>query len=81
MDIAPKLADAVDDGVDVVIKAEIAGGGRYVAGVRPIGNIHVVIRQHRLHRAPQQGGVVAGHWRHNQHLRVVRAVGQSLEAL
>ena len=36
-----------------------AGGD--VAGVVPIGDVHVVLRQHGAHGAAQQGGEVAGH--------------------
>ena len=46
---------------------------RHLAGVEPVGDVDVVVGQHVADGAAQQRGVVAGHRRDDQHLRVARA--------
>ena len=47
------------DVVDVVVEVEAALDDRHVAGVGPVGDVDVEVLQEGLHRAAQQGGVVA----------------------
>ena len=70
MDVRPEIAAELHDVVDVVVEIEVALGERHLAGVGPVGDVHVVVGQQRLDRAAQQGGVVAAHRRHHQHLGI-----------
>jgi len=62
----------VDDVLDVFVKAEAALHQRDIAGVGPVGDIDVVVGQQGAHRAAQERGEVAGHWRDHQHARLFR---------
>ena len=64
-------SDEVDDVIDEVVEVEAAHGQRHVARVDPVGDVEIVLRQHRLDGAAQQRRVVARHRRDQQHLRVV----------
>ena len=79
MDVRPEIAAELHDVVDVVVEIEVALGERHLAGVGPVGDVHVVIGQQRLDRAAQQGGVVAAHRRHHQHLGIAPR-GVAMEA-
>ena len=59
----------VDNVVDVVIEVEAAGCERYHACIHPVGDIHVMVRQHVLHRAAQQRRIVARHGRNDKEFR------------
>jgi hypothetical protein len=61
--------------VDVVVEIELAFGHRHHAGVSPVGDVDVGMRQHRLDGAAQQRRIVARHWRHDQKLGVGTAAG------
>ena len=56
--------------VEIVVEIEAAGVQRHVAGVGPVGDEHLVVLQEGLHRAAQQGGVVARQRRDDQHGRL-----------
>jgi hypothetical protein len=58
---------------------EIALGQRHQACVEPVGDIDVVVGQHRAHGVAQQRGMVAGQRRHQQDLRVIEGC-RALEA-
>ena len=60
-----------DDVGDIVVEAEGAVGQRRVAGVAPVGDVDVVVRQQGLDRAAQQGGEVAGQRRDQQDARLL----------
>ena len=45
---------------------------RHVAGIDPVGQVDVVVRQHGRHRAAQQRGEMPRQRRHHQQLRLVR---------
>ena len=76
--VAAQRVQHLDDVVDVVVEVERAGGERHHPGVLPVGDVDVVVGQQRLDRAAQQRRVVAGHRRHQQHLRVAAlAVGRT----
>ena len=69
--LADRLEE-LDDIIDVVVEVEIAGGERHVARVVPVGDVDVVLGQHRAHRVAQQRREVARHRRHQQYLRLLR---------
>ena len=83
-------ADVADEFLHVghvVVQAEGAFGRRHHAGVHPVGHVHLVVAQQRVHGVAQQGGVMARQRRHHQHHRVVLQqrdgvgiVGVALEA-
>ena len=62
------MRQIVGDVVDIVVEIEAAGVERHVLGVAPVGDVDVVARQHPLHRAAQQRGVMARHGCHDQQL-------------
>ena len=66
----PKRAEHVDQVIDVIVEIEAALGQRHHAGIRPIGDHHLVGRQESLDGAAQQGRVMARHGRHDQELRL-----------
>ena len=49
--------------IDVIVEIERPGRKRNHPGVRPVGDVDVAMRQERLDRTAQQGGVMAGHRR------------------
>ena len=62
----------VDDVVDVVVEIELIRLHRDHAGVAPVGDVDLVIRQHRLDGAAKQSRVVARERGHDQHPRVLQ---------
>ena len=56
--------------VDVVVEVEFTFRQRYQAGVFPVGDVDLVVLEHGFNGVAQQGGVVAGQGRHNQHGRL-----------
>jgi hypothetical protein len=68
--------------VDVVVEVEPPFRQRHVAGVDPVGDVDVMFRQHRLDRAAEQGGEMAGHRRDDQNLGIAapfRRIGVAAE--
>ncbi|MFO1033605.1 MAG: hypothetical protein U1E15_05840 [Hyphomicrobiales bacterium] len=63
-----QVGEHVDDIVGVVIEVEGACGQRHAAGIGPIGNINVMVREHGFHGVAQQRGIVAGHGGDDQQL-------------
>ena len=63
------MREKLDHIVDIVVEVELALAGRHQLRVAPIGDVDIRHRQHPLHRAAQQRGIVAGHRRHDQQLR------------
>ena len=72
-------ADELAHVVDIVVEVERAGAHRHHAGVDPVGDVHVVVRQHRAHRVAQQSRVVPRKRRHHKDLAVVLAACRALE--
>ena len=70
MDVGAEVAAELGDIIDVIVEVEVALAERHFARVDPVGDVHVMVGQQGLDRAAQQGGVVAAHRRHHQHLRV-----------
>ncbi|MNT01471.1 hypothetical protein D3C72_1359370 [compost metagenome] len=64
------LAQHLDDITDVIVEIEGPIARCHHAGIDPIGNVNIGRRQQRLHGAAQQGRIMAGHRRHQQHLRL-----------
>ena len=56
---------------DVVVHPKISRLKRHVASTVPIGNVHIMLFQHPLHRRSEKSGKVAGQGSHDQHLRIV----------
>ncbi|MPL92321.1 hypothetical protein SDC9_38419 [bioreactor metagenome] len=54
---------------DVILDTEAARRQRRVAGIRPVGDVDVMVAQQRAHRARQQRGEMARERRRHQHLR------------
>ena len=71
MRVRPHVLEDLDDVVDVVVEVEAALGQRHHARIAPVGDVHLGMRQHRLHRAAQERGVVARHGRDDQELGVI----------
>ena len=67
----PEEVEELDHMLDILVEAEAAGGDRHVAGVVPVGDKNIVVPQQHLDRAAQQCGEMAGHRRHQQHLRLL----------
>ena len=65
----PHDAEKVDDVTDIFVQTEPAGGERHLARVVPVGDVDVVVDQHRLHGVAQERGEVARHRRDDQHAR------------
>ena len=63
----PDGALELDQMLDIGIETEAPGLGRDVAGVLPVGDVQIVIRQHRPHGLAQQRREMAGHRRHQHH--------------
>ena len=64
-------ANEIDEIVDEVVEVEASGGEWHVAGVGPIRNVNVMLRQHGLDGAAQQRRVMARHRCDDQNLGVV----------
>ena len=60
-------AEERHDVVDVVVETEGSLGQRNVAGVVPIGDVHVVVLREGAHGRPEQGGEVPGERGHDKH--------------
>jgi hypothetical protein len=58
--------------IDIIGEIECAVRERHVLGIAPVGDEHLMAVEEGCHRAPQQGGIVARHWRHDQQLGLVR---------
>ena len=71
-------AQPLDEGdhvFDVLVQAEAAFRQRHIAGVVPVGDVHVVVGEHGARGVVQQCGEVARQRRHDQHLRAQRVLG------
>ncbi len=51
MHVGPEIAAELDDVVDIVVEVEVAVRQRHLAGIGPVGDVHVMVRQERLDRA------------------------------
>ena len=56
--VGPEEVHEFDDVVDEVVEVEVAHGERHLARVGPIGDVEIVLRDHRLDGAAQQRRVV-----------------------
>ena len=65
----PHDAEEVDDVLDVFVESEAARGQRHVARVVPVGDVDVVVGEHRLDGVAQERGEVSRHRRDDQHAR------------
>ena len=70
MHVAVQEVQHRDHVVDIVVEVEPAFGERHHAGVGPIGDIDVVVRQQAFHGPAQQRGIVTRHRRHDQQARL-----------
>jgi hypothetical protein len=68
--VGAKVADEVLYVIDIVGQVERAVGHRHHAGVDPVGDVDVLVRQQRAHGVAQQRGVVARQRRDDQHGRL-----------
>ena len=73
MAILADMADEIDQVPGIVLQPEAARVELDVARIDPVGEIDLMVAQHRPQRAAQQRGEMAGHRRHQQHLRIVGA--------
>ena len=74
--VGADVADEVLHVADVVVQVERAGGRGDHARVGPVGDVDLVVGQQGAHGVAQQGGVVAGQRRDDQHGRIVLEVAQ-----
>ena len=74
--VGPERPEHLHDVVDVIIEIEAPGRDRHHAGVGPVGDEDLVVRQESLDGAAQQRRVMARHRRHDQHLGLVLAAGR-----
>ena len=51
----------------VIVKVKWSFGERNLARIFPIGNRHIVMRQHGAHGIAKQSGKMSRQWRENQH--------------
>ena len=72
MRVRADLVDEVDHVRDVFVEAEPSGRQRDIARVVPIGDVHVVVGEHRVHGAAQQRREMPGHGSDDQHARLAR---------
>ena len=79
--IRAQCFEELDQIIDIVVEVEAAFTGRHQAGVAPIGDVYLVIGQQPLHRAAQQRGIMARHWRHNQDARITPSGHVALKIL
>ncbi|MCY1233351.1 hypothetical protein D9M72_458910 [compost metagenome] len=70
MGVRAQEVQHLDDVVDVIVEIESAFAERHHAGVDPVRDVDVGMRQQGFHGAAQQRRVVAGHRRHDQNLRI-----------
>src|SRR3984957_19177889 len=61
---------------DVVVEVEGSERQGNNPRIGPVGNVDVVMGQERFDRAAKQRCVMARHWRHDQKLRLTRALGK-----
>ncbi len=66
----PDHFEKPDQVLDIVVEAEAAGRERRVARIVPVGDVDVVLGQHRLDGVAQQRREVAGQRRDEQHARL-----------
>jgi hypothetical protein len=59
-----------NDVIDIVVEIERPFGQRHHAGVLPLCDVDVVVRQERLDSAAQQGRVMPGHRRNDEQARL-----------
>ena len=78
---APEILDELDDVIDEIVQIERARADRHHARVRPIGDVDIVLADHRLDRAAQQRRVMARKRRDDQHLGIVAAADHLLFAV
>ena len=64
------LLQPIDEMGDIVVEAEAAVRGADIAGIVPVGDADIVLRQHGAHQAAQQSGEMPGQGRHHQHARL-----------
>ena len=69
--VRPEEVQHRDDIIDIIIKIELAFLHGNHAGIDPVGDVDIRIRHQCFHRAAQQRGVMAGHRRDDQDLRIV----------
>ncbi len=69
------FAQHLDDVADVIVKIEGPIAHGHHAGIDPIGDIDISRGQQGLDGAAQQCGIVAGHRRNQQHLRLRGRLG------
>ncbi len=81
MGVWPKLFNKIDNVVDIIVQPEIAGRQGDPAGIAPVGDVDVMVRQHFLHGTTQQGCKVPGQRRHDQEFRVIGPRYAALEML
>ena len=74
--VGAEHANELDDVIDEVVEIEASHGERDVARVVPVGDVRLMVGQHRLDGAAQQRRVVPRHRRHDQHLGVVALAGE-----
>ena len=63
----PTRPEEPDHVLGVLVEPEAAVGERDVACVVPVGQVHVVVAQHRAHRLAHERGEVTRERRHEQH--------------
>src|SRR4051812_49819561 len=66
----PNCLEEADQVTDIFIEAEATGSQRYVAYIVPVGDVDVVLRQHRAYRAAHERGEMAGQRRNQEHARL-----------
>ena len=64
------MFEELDQIIDIVVQIERAFAQRHHLRVPPIGDVDVMPRQHPLHGAAQQRGVVPRHRRYDQQSRL-----------
>ena len=69
-DPGPDRVEELDEVLDVLVEPEPAGRQRHVARVVPVGDVDVVVGEHRAHGVAQQRGEMAGHRRDEEHARL-----------
>ena len=74
--IGSEHANELDDVIDKIVEVEAAHGERDITRVDPVGDVDIMVGQHRLDGAAQQRRVVTRHRRHDQYLGVVALAGQ-----
>ena len=67
MGARPDRLEEADEVLDVLVEAEAAVLERHIARVVPVGDVDVVVGQHRAHGAAQQRREMARQRRHQEH--------------